>query len=301
MGIRVLFAPVPRIVEVAMKSLANVVFSWLAVHFLAPLAIAQDFQAATFTWSECETASLYECRDPEWRFKFGVPMWLPEIHGTTTVRGRSAPVDVTTREVFDLLDDIDNIYAGRLDVNYGPWGMFVDGQYFDLSVAGGILERIDLSAGFSQAIVDFALTRDVSESLRSVPGLENSEALLLVGGRYNLLEVDRITITGPRGRSVTRSGERNWIDPIIGGQIQVPVTGQIDLSLRGDVGGFDIDSASYFTWNLEALAEFQCTERLELMLGYRLLDIDQRQGSGDLRFVYDVQLKGPMARLAFAF
>ena len=161
--------------------------------------------------------------------------------------------------------------------------------------------RIDLSVGFAQAIVDFGVTYDIAENLNLPSGPNPWEAEFLVGGRYNLLEADRITITGPRGRSITRSGERDWVDPIIGGIIRAPLNPDLAMSFRGDVGGFGIGSASEFTWNIEALAEYKCSEYCRLMLGYRLLDIDQEQGGGDDRFEYDVQIRGPIARIGFEY
>ncbi len=248
-----------------------------------------------------ETPCFDQCGEPKLRFKFGVPLWLPEQHGVVTVRGKSAPVNVTTRDDFKLIDDIDNLFAGRLDVNYGRWGFFADGLYYRVLISKNLLDRIDLSSGFSQAIVDFAMTYDVSGLVTRSRWTRDWRALFLVGGRYNLLDANSITITGPRGGSITRSGSRDWVDPIFGGQIRAPLAEDLALSFRGDVGGFGIGSASYFTWNIEALAEFRCNDCLEFKLGYRLLDIDQRQGSGNDRFVYDVQLKGPIARIVLNF
>jgi hypothetical protein len=240
---------------------------------------------------------------PQLHWRFDVPAWIPEMHGTTTVRGRTAPVNVSTREVFQSVDDLDFIFAARLEVDYERWGFLADGLYYNLGVDQDVLQRINLSAGFEQAIVDFAATYDIAEVLGlAEAGEENPwEFELLAGGRYNLLAVDQITITGPRGNSITRSGERDWVDPIVGGLIRAPLTEDFLLSIRGDVGGFGIGSASQFTWNVEALGEFRCSEHCRLMLGYRLLDIDQEQGRGDDRFEYDMQLRGPIARIGFEY
>lgn len=256
----------------------------------------------------------YQTQEPELLFKFGVPVWLPEIHGTTTVRGLSAPVDVTTREVLDLIDDINNIYAGRLDVNYGPWGAYADGLFVDLEVSRDVLERIDLSKRFDTAIVDFGITYDISNHIQQVSAMRNWDAKLLLGGRYILLEAEELRITGPRGNSVTRSGKKDWVDPLIGGQLRAPLTEFVNLSVRGDFGGFGIGTASDFTWNIEAVTEWQCSDCLQVHLGYRVLDIDQQQGTEapprdrfpnlprlSDRFVYDVQMRGPIARVVFEF
>jgi hypothetical protein len=258
------------------------------------------FLSPSRQFSECGSGCWVRdnCGEPQLQWKFDIPAWLPEMHGDVTVRGRSAPVNVTTPDVFKLVDDIDMAAAGRLEVDYDRWGAFADGIYYNLGINEQVSERINVGFGFEQAIVDFAATYDIAPDV----GLPNPwEAELLIGGRYNLLEVDRITVTGPRGNSVTASGKRDWVDPIIGGRMRAPVRPDLDLSFRGDVGGFGIGSASQFTWNIEALAEFKCSESCRLSLGYRLLDIDQRQGSGNDRFVYDMQIRGPIARIGFEY
>lgn len=294
---------------------------------LATIALAIAGQKACFSQETSETVINTNCdategtshcgyvvQEPELIINFGVPIWLPEIHGDLTVRGVSAPVDVTTREVFDLIDDINNVYAGRLDVNYGPWGAYADGLFVDLEVSTNVLERIDLSKRFDTAIVDFGITYDISTQINQVSALRDWDAKLLLGGRYVLLEAENIRVTGPRGNSVTRSGKKDWVDPVIGGQLRAPLNEFMALSVRGDVGGFEIGTASQFTWNLEAVTELQCSDGLQLHLGYRVLDIDQQQGTEATgpgrfpnlptlsdRFVYDVQMRGPIARIVLEF
>ena len=241
------------------------------------------------------------CRESKLECKFDIPGWIPEMHGTTTVRGRTADVNVSTREIFESISDFDFIFSGQLEVSYERWGFLANGFYYNLGVDEKILPRIDLTAGFSQAIVDFAATYDVSEDLGLTDWNSAWEADVLLGGRYNLLDAEEITVTGPRGRRVTASGSEHWIDPIIGGRFQAPVTEDVCLKFRGDVGGFGIGSSSQLTWNIEALGEFQCSKHCRLSLGYRLLDIDQEQGSGNDRFAYDMQLRGPIAQLGFNY
>ncbi len=281
-------------------SLAMLCWGWLSV--ATPCFSQSEYdRCLSSACASGEIPCVYQCQEPELRFKFGIPIWLPEQHGLVAVRGRSAPVNISTRDDFKLLDDLGSVFAGRLDVNYGRWGVFADGLFYNVNVTQGILPRIDLTTGFSQAIVDFAGTYNVKQLINQTPWTQNWDALILVGGRYNLLDANQITITGPRGRSISRSGKQDWVDPIIGGQIFAPVTEDLRLSFRGDIGGFGIGSASQFTWNIEALAEFRCSDCLQLKMGYRLLDIDQRQGSGDNLFRYDVQLRGPIARIVLNF
>ncbi|WP_166825701.1 hypothetical protein [Thalassoroseus pseudoceratinae] len=264
---------------------------------------SECFVEPTAVFSECGSSCslVEECRQPELECKFDIPGWVPEMHGTTTVRGRTANVNVSTREIFESISDFNFIFSGQLEVSYKKWGFLANGYYYNLGVDRSVLPRIDLTAGFAQAIVDFAAIYNVSEDIGLTDWNQSMEADVLLGGRYNLLDTNEITITGPRGRSVTAAGSRQWVDPIIGGRFRAPVTDDFWLTFRGDVGGFGIGSCSQLTYNIEALGRFQCSEHCQLSLGYRLLDIDQEQGSGNNRFAYDMQLRGPIVQLGFQF
>jgi len=110
-----------------------------------------------------------------------------------------------------------------------------------------------------------------------------------------------LTVTGPLGNSVTASGTRDWVDPFIGGRIIAPLMEGTDLRVRGDIGGFDWGEASRFTWRFDALLAMQCSECCSLRAGYRILDVNNRQGSGANRFAFDVQFRGPITELVFQF
>jgi hypothetical protein len=202
----------------------------------------------------CESVLRENCRDlcvgqMPIRFRFGIPAWLPETHGDVSVRGMQAPVDVTTRELFQAVDDLNFIVAGRMEAEAGRWGLLVDGGYLNMSENRTILgNRVDVSAVFEQAIVDAALTYDLQEAVYEDGVPVSTTAEVLAGARYWLLGADNVTLTGPRGNSVSSSGTRQWVDPIIGGRIARPLTDSLLMRLRADIGGFG--AASDFTWNI---------------------------------------------------
>ena len=69
-----------------------------------------------------------------------------------------------------------------------------------------------------------------------------------------------------------------------------------NLTLRGDVGGFDVGSD--FTWQVIATYDFQlcATERYTIdgYLGYRALSVDYSEGSGTNRYEFDAVQQGPV-------
>jgi hypothetical protein len=222
------------------------------------------------------------------------------MHGDVTIRGETAAVDVSIGDVLDILfGDLDIAALGQIEANYGQCGLIFNGYYVKVS-PGGQFRNLNFSTEFEQTILDLAFTYQlecVAEAL-CLPPCSRFE--VLAGARYNVLE-GGLTITGPRGNSVTVDGTEEWLDPIIGGRVRVPLCECATLQVRGDIGGFDWGDASRFTWNIEATVEYRCSERCSLFGGWRWLDIDYEKGSGRQKFAYDVLLSGPLVGIAIDF
>src|SRR3954464_6899354 len=45
-----------------------------------------------------------------------------------------------------------------------------------------------------------------------------------------------------RDRAIAKSGTIDWVDPLVGGRVQVEVAPEHELFVRGDVGGFGVGS-----------------------------------------------------------
>lgn len=231
---------------------------------------------------------------PVCHLRFSIPAWLPEVHGAAIVRGREAPVNITTRKMFESVEDLNFVFAGRVEADVERWGILAEGIYLNLSESSDFVgDRINVTTGVEQAIAEAAMTYDL---LAPTDDASDVSAEILAGARYWLVGSDGVTVTGPRGRSVTTSGNRQWVDPIVGGRIAAPLSEAILMRLRADVGGFG--AASDFTWNIEAVGEYRCSDCCGLQLGYRVLDVDYARGDG---FAYDVNYRGPIAMLTFDF
>jgi hypothetical protein len=226
--------------------------------------------------------------------------WLFAVHGNATVRGLNAPIDLSIRDTLEIVEtDADMLFMGKLEVENDEIGMIINGFYFRAGFDNAI-RRFNFNSTFTMAIVDMAWTYNLMsdpEAL-SLPYLSRFD--LLAGMRYWLLD-GGVTVTGPLGNTRSDSGEKEWVDPIIGGRIIVPLCEGADAQIRGDVGGFDWGTASEFTWNFEALAAVQCNEWLSLRGGYRILDVNNHRGSGGTRFGLDAQFRGPVVEVAIEF
>ena len=65
------------------------------------------------------------------------------------------------------------------------------------------------------------------------------------------------------------------------------------------VGGFGI--ASDLSWSATAMLRYHFSERFSMSGGYRILDIDYEEGSGNRKFGYDANTSGPAIALAWQF
>lgn len=109
-------------------------------------------------------------------------------------------------------------------------------------------------------------------------------------------------IGGQRQVFINISDREEWVDPFVGLRLRSRSQSGWEWWLRGDVGGFGV--ASDFAWQLIGGLGKEWESRhgtMAWMLGYRVLDTDYSNGSGDNAFLYDVLIHGPVAGLSFRF
>jgi len=68
---------------------------------------------------------------------------------------------------------------------------------------------------------------------------------------------------------------------------------------RADIGGFGLGSD--LTWQIQAYAGYRFSKLFQITAGYRIMSIDYEKGSGQDRFLYDMNTFGPVLRLGFNF
>jgi hypothetical protein len=223
-------------------------------------------------------------------------LWLTQMNGDITLRGETAPVNLSMGQVWDLeTHDLNMAFLGQFEAKYGRMGLLANGLYLEVS-PGTQVRRLQFNGEFSQTIVDLAFTYDLLGGEGSSACGRSPQLELLAGVRYNSLTGD-VSLTGPRGNTVNAGGAEDWTDLIVGARAEIPVCERWSVLARADVGGFGISGSSQFTWNVEAAAAYQYSERTSLFAGYRALYVDYANGD----FAYDMRLDGPMAGFVFKF
>jgi hypothetical protein len=236
-----------------------------------------------------------------WRGEFIGWLWVVGMDGDIGVRGQSAEVDASFS---DILDESDSILAlqGRIEVGKGRWGVFIDGMYSSLGAddqtgPGGLA---DVDVTFDTILIDFGLTYRLAEWEPEGGAAANRRDIsidLYGGGRYTDLEME----LDPALLPASTQG-KDWIDPIVGAKLVLPIAEDWHLMTWGDIGGFGVESD--FTWSATGVIGYDFTMfdlSASLYAGYRALGQDYSEGSGSNEFVWDMVQHGPIVGLSISF
>lgn len=212
----------------------------------------------------------------DWSWSLAPYVWLTGIEGDISAGPLTSEFDASFS---DLVDHLELAFSMVADGNNGEFGLRSDVFYVELEessttaagkVKGNVEEWIITIAPYARVIDD----GDVSVDLG-------------VGGRYVDVDID---IDGPMTSS---SKGRSWIDPVLTGRVIVHTAENCFVAVYGDIGGFGVESD--LTWQVALTAGYSITESIDLMVGYRHLDIDNE----DNDLTYDGANKGFQIGLNF--
>ena len=195
--------------------------------------------------------------------------WMAGMEGDVAI----GPVVSHVDESFsDVLENLEFAAMIALDGNNGRWGVMgdlffaslEDSQNTALGKVKGEVEQLIVSAvPYVRVVTCDKMTVDIG-----------------VGVRY----IDTTVEVSAPARNV--KGSRDWADPIVMARLHLPVSEKCFLNLTGDIGGFGVESE--LTWQVVVAAGHSITENVDLLVGYRHLDVDYEDGS----FAYDIATSG---------
>jgi hypothetical protein len=261
-----------------------------------PLDLNTQFDLGLFQDEPVVTSS-----EDAWRVDFNSWMWLMGVEGDIGARGLTADVSA---DFADVVDASDSIFAlsGRLEVGKGRWGGFVDGMYADIGAEdmSGPLGVASIDVTFEEILIDFGIMYRIGEwapTGNAANNRHNTTLDLYVGGRYTDLSVEVDPELLP-----SLSRDIDWIDPIVGAKLVLPVAERWHLRINGDVGGFGVESD--FTWSVTAVVGYDFTLfdlPATVFGGYRAIGQDFTEGSGPDEFTWDVVQHGPILGFSLKF
>jgi hypothetical protein len=220
--------------------------------------------------------------DGGWHFAWNGYLWLPGVHGTAAgARGRSlgfraSPGDLLSNSRFGLMGALEarrNRLVTSLDI---LWIRLEDDKALPFpGILGG-----PTSANIKAT--EFLLTPKIG--LRVV----NEEKLkidALAGFRYWYLGEN--LKFNPSLLGLNFSGSQDFVDPVVGGRIQVALSPKIVVNILGDVGGWD--TGSHLEYQVAGVLGYKIKPKWTLQAGYRYLYVDYRNSRG---VVFNVTTSG---------
>jgi len=226
----------------------------------------------------------------KWNFLLDVYMMFPNMKGTTGVGNLpDASLDADASDIFSHFKFGTMLY---FEAAKDRWAFTSDIIYMKLGedvTPGTIINSGDVT------VQQFAW--ELAGLRKLLPWLDGG-----VGLRLNNLDIESNLITKNIGGGTTsrsKSLAQTWVDPIIIARIKSSAGKKFIYQFRGDIGGFGIGSD--LAWQLQGYAGYRFSKLLQVTGGYRILSVDYNKGTGEDRFLYDIDTFGPVIRFGFNF
>ena len=227
-------------------------------------------------------------QDDPWKFSLAVPLQATSIDGNVTLLGHSAPVDISFNK---LRDHIDAALGLGFEARTRRYGFYSGFSYMKLTAQDNfIYDRLQFAIVEGGAFYRFV----------EVPG-DHPFVLEGVAGLRYFYTKNELTIQ-PVGPFAGFAGSkiRNVADPIIGGRGSVGLFNKCHLDASGDIGGFDINRATDWTWSAAGVVTYDFTKWFSLSAGYKALGLDEKDNAA-AQTGFDVVFKGPIIVGKFTF
>ena len=226
----------------------------------------------------------------KWNFLAEVYLMFPNMEGKSGL-GTLPEVDVDANpgDIFDKLQIAAMLY---FEAAKDRWAFSSDLIYMSLKQnlkTGPVIQSGEANA--KQFAWELAGMR------RLLPMLEAGVGLRLNSMKMGLDLVQNNVGGGTTNRS--RSTTETWVDPFIVARLKSDPAKKFIYQLRGDIGGFGVGSD--FAWQIQAYAGYRFSKLFQITAGYRVLGMDYDKGSGEDRFLYDMDIFGAVVRFGFNF
>jgi hypothetical protein len=245
-------------------------------------------------------------RQSEWSVTVTPYLWGAALSGHGALRGYPIDIDVPFSET---LENLDLGLMGVVEIDNGKFGAFINAEYVDVSddqifhprlpIIGQ--QEVNVDAGLTMTIISAGVSYRVFETNLGGTTAFGAPRVFsvapLVGARWTRLEGDlSVEVPGVAYRDVSDS--KQWLDPFVGARADIDLSSRWNLTVEGDVGGFDIGSK--ITLNGQAYLGYRTHflgHETILRLGYRALYQDYTDGG----FEWDVTQHGPVVGASFKF
>jgi hypothetical protein len=266
-----------------------------------------------------------------WTFRVIPYGWLLGLYGNMTVKGRTAGVNLPFDKILEKTFGSGNTLLalmGDFEARNGPFGIYADLVWAKVVASGdsvhvrrftpeitgaiGTSHSATIRLGIAEAGGTYEITRFTMPRADS-PGIPVAIDFI-AGARYwyqqasvsfNLTAGLNIAdlVIGSRGFAIAKSGNVDWVDPLLGVRARFEIAPGQNIFVRGDVGGFDVGSK--ISWQAIGGYSFDFAEKNGItysgIIGFRALYVDYTQGAAQTRYAYKMLQAGPVIGVSFKF
>jgi len=206
-----------------------------------------------------------------WHFAVSPYLWFPGVHGTAVgPRGnglgfRASPSDLLSNFRFGLMGAVEARHKWLVTSIDMMWIRLEDDRARAFPGLGAVSANMKAT--------EFLLTPKVGVR---VINQEKFKIDALTGFRY--WHFGESLNFNPSALGLNFNGSQNFVDPIVGGRIQLALSPKIVVNILGDVGGWDTGSQLEYQW--AGLLGYRIKPALTLEAGYRYLNVDYRTSRG---------------------
>ena len=262
----------------------------------------------------------------DWRLALMPYNWAVDTNGGGTVSGNTVATNVTLIDVLTKSSSFPLAFMGRFEARNGPVSFYGDVAWLQIRFAGSTLALRSPFADVALAVSAGARLKETIgigeaggtyEIARWKPGARTDSFTAIdiyAGLRYWFVGLDlTLDAVGAANsqllgfdeigtKAFAKSGNLQWIDPVIGLGLRQQIASGHTFQLRGDIGGFGVGSK--FSWQTFGGYNYDFTfSSLNLtgMVGYRAVSVDYSRDSGNRRNGLNAILHGPVIGLAMRF
>jgi hypothetical protein len=214
-------------------------------------------------------------------------LWVTGISGDVGAAGQVVAVDAGFGEVFDKLNFG---YMTALDVSKSRFGLLTDLVYSKLSDDKTLPALGPSGAAHAESTMFFLDPELYGRVLSGERGFVDMTA----GIRYWHLN-NSIGLNAGVLPSLSVDQSQDWVDPVVGAGFRANLAKGWFASLKGDAGGFGVGSE--LSWQIYTGVGKEIKQKYTLLLAYRRLDVDYRNGG----FLFDTSMHGLLLGFGIKF
>jgi hypothetical protein len=218
--------------------------------------------------------------DNLWHVDVTPYLWFPGLHGTAGALGHNASVHASAG---DMLSHFRFGLMGGAEARHNRFLLNGDLMWLRLRDARALPITDPVAFSAEVKVSEVIWTSKVGYR---VLDHEKFKADANVGLRYWHLGQKLTLNPSPLGNSF--NGSQNWVDILLGGRVQAPLSKSTAIEGGGDVGGWG--AAAKLDYQFAGVLSHKISSRWKLAAGYRYMLIDYRRGSG----IYNLVTAGPI-------